>query len=240
MFDRTGTRVVGRRGGRRAGAGRKPANGSRNGPAHRQRAVIAGRHPVLVTMRFHDSIRKNLRAPRFFKRIRACLVAAKVGGGARLCHYSVQKNHIHLIVEAPAGSRGTGVEKALGNAMRGLAIRIARTLNGALGRRGSAFAHRYHSRELASPLEVKRALNYVIHNGRKHHWQAGEGKPLGWSDPCCSAAFVEAWSRRSRHLPPARAPAAGDPVAAPRTWLLRTGWHQKHGGLDAFASPKPF
>jgi REP element-mobilizing transposase RayT len=240
MFDRSGTRVISRRGGRRARAGRKPVNGKTNGPAHRRRAPIAGRHPVMVTMRFHDSITKNLRAPRFFKRIRACLLAAKVGGGARLCHFSVQKNHIHLIVEPPSGARGSGVEKALANAMRGLAIRIARTLNDALGRRGSAFAHRYDCRELASPLAVKNALNYVIQNGRKHHSQLGEEKPLGWSDPCCSAAFVSAWSRRSRHLPPARAPAAGDPVAAPQTWLLATGWHQKHGGLDAFSTLKLF
>jgi len=42
--------------------------------------------------------------------------------GYRLVHFSVQGNHIHLIVEAPDAV-------SLGRAMKGLEVRMARALN---------------------------------------------------------------------------------------------------------------
>jgi len=186
-------------------------------------------------MRFADSIRRTMRAPRLFPLIRSRLMAAKLAGGCRICHFSVQRNHIHLIVEPPPGPRGKATAAAVSNAMRGLAIRIARAVNKRLGRQGSAFAHRYDCRELTTPLAVKNALSYVIHNRRKHAHTDGEPEPSGFLDPCSSAAFVAAWSHQSRYADAPRVPAARDPVATPRTWLLRTGWHQKHGGLDQYA-----
>ena len=187
-------------------------------------------------MRFHESIRRNMRAPRLFGLIRRRIGAAKLGGGCRICHFSVQRNHIHLIVEPPSGPRGKAIAAAVSNAMRGLAIRIARALNARLDRRGGAFAHRYDCRELTNPLAVKNALNYVIHNRKKHAHSDGTPEPSGFVDPCSSAAFVAVWSRQSRHSAKPRPPTDDDPVVLPRTWLLKTGWHQKHGGLDEFAS----
>lgn len=236
LLNKAGTKAASRRGGRRPGSGRKPVGERRNGPEHRTRAALSGRAPVLVTLRFHQSIRRNLRARRYFDVIRRCLRQAKERRGCRICHFSVQRNHIHLLIEPPSAAGGVCVQAELGLAIRGLAISIARRINRSLARRGAAFAHRFHCRELSSPLAVKRALTYLIHNGRKHARQDGTHKPSGWIDPCSSAAYVPVWSRRSQMAPEHEQADDDAPVASPRTWLLRLGWHRKHRGLDAFAA----
>jgi hypothetical protein len=48
--------------------------------------------------------------------------------------------------------------------VRGLAIRVARAVNRALGRRGRVFADRYHARALTTPRAVRHALVYVLMN----------------------------------------------------------------------------
>jgi len=51
----------------------------------------------------------------------------------RLCHFSVQYDHLHLRVEAAN-------REALSQALHALAIRIARAINRVLGRKGCVFA----------------------------------------------------------------------------------------------------
>jgi hypothetical protein len=79
----------------------------------------------------------------------------------RLLHFSVQRDHIHLLVEADEPLRLT-------RGLQGLAIRAAKSCNRALGRCGSFWADRYHSRSLATPREVRNALVYVLANVKKH------------------------------------------------------------------------
>jgi REP element-mobilizing transposase RayT len=135
--------------------------------------------------------------------------------GMRVCQFSVQSNHLHLVVEA------TGKE-ALSRGMQGLAIRIAKAINRALGRLGAVFADRYFSRILRTPLEVKRALAYVLDNARKH------GARLLGIDPCSSGAWFDGWRGGIDAL---ASRGAASPVAPARTWLLRTGW-RRHGLIE--------
>jgi len=85
---------------------------------------------------------------------------------ARIIDYSVQRNHIHLIVEAKDYEH-------LARAMRGFAIRIARGLNQLMGTKGKVFAERYHMHVLQTPREVRHARAYVLQNARKHAAQGG-------------------------------------------------------------------
>src|SRR6476659_4949651 len=85
-------------GGRREGAGRKPS-GEKAGVSHARRAPFASSHPVHVTMRVVRSV-PNLRSQRAMRVIRAAFRAAKERLGLRLVQYSVQGNHLHLVVEA--------------------------------------------------------------------------------------------------------------------------------------------
>ncbi len=199
-------------GGRRRGAGRKPTPGRRPSVPHRSRPSHSASNPVHVTLRTTSSIR-CLRAARVFPAVRAALTLAP-HDGFRVVHFSVQDDHLHLIVEADAAP-------AFARGVRGLAIRLARAVNRSLGRCGPVWDGRYHAHPLETPREMRHALVYVLMNRHKHH--DGDA-PL---DPCSSAAWFEGW-RES--VAPLYAPS---PVARPRTWLAAVGW-RRHGliGFD--------
>jgi putative transposase len=204
-------------GGARAGAGRKLTIGRRPGVPHRRRAPHAATHPVHATLRTVRAVR-CLRAVRVFPAIRRALSAAS-RSGFRVIHYSVQDDHVHLLVEAddaPALSRG----------LRGLAIRVARTVNRVLGRRGPVWGDRYHARPLTTPRTVRHALVYVLMNVHKHRVDAPA------LDPCSSARWFDGWQ------PGLLVGPEGDrPVARPRTWLAAVGW-RRHGLLGIQERPR--
>jgi hypothetical protein len=129
----------------------------------------------------------------------------------RLVHFSVQGNHIHLLIEAADND-------ALARGVQGLAIRIARALNRLMGRRGSVFEDHYHSRVLRTPTEAARALAYVLGNFEHHAAQWGRSVGDGEPDPFSSAAHRAA-------EPPL--------VSEARTWLLNVGWFRGAPGRAA-------
>jgi REP element-mobilizing transposase RayT len=137
----------------------------------------------------------------------------------RVVHYSLQRDHVHLIVEAEC-------EGTLSRGMQGLAVRLAHRINRVLGRRGSFWADRFHSRELQTPGEVRRVLVYVHANYRKHEPELRVG-----IDPYSSGLWFSGF-RESRPLPLSIGISKRTidleraPVAAARSWLLRTGWLQ--------------
>lgn len=123
-------------GGRRPGAGRKPA-GPTAGVPHRRRAVHCARHPVHVTMRAVPGL-PSLRSDRLFPALRHSLAVAS-GARFRIVQFSVQVNHVHLLLEGDDG-------RSLARGMQGLGIRLAKSI----------------------PREVRHGLAYVLLNGRKH------------------------------------------------------------------------
>jgi putative transposase len=132
------------------------------------------------------------------KRIAAANASKKLKGTFRVVHFSVQDDHVHLIVEAEGGALSRGVQ--------GLAIRIARHVNALLNIRGTFWGDRFHSRELTKPRAVRNAIVYVLMNVKKHI--------RGWDgiDPCSSAP----WFFRVDGREP--------PVRSSSTWLGTTGW----------------
>lgn len=142
-------------GGRRAGAGRKPAPGRRPGVPHRRRPEHTPAHPVHVTLRAVDALR-CLRSDRVFPAVRRALTASS-RTRFRVLQFTVQTDHVHLIVEADD-------RKAFSGGVRGLTIRLARAINRALRRRGRVWGDRFHARALSTPRAVRHALVYVLMN----------------------------------------------------------------------------
>src|SRR5204863_6356859 len=124
--------------------------------SHKPRPRLVARHPVLVTIRLRAGL-PSLRHKREFALIRERFEIAAERFDVRLVEYSVQSNHIHMVVEAAD-------EQALGRAMKGLWVRIARALNRLWYRSGSALDDHYHARALKTPREVRNALVYVLQN----------------------------------------------------------------------------
>jgi putative transposase len=204
-------------GGRRRRAGRK-ASTDRPGPPHETRPSHNRRHPVHVTLRARRGI-PSLRGDRAFAALRRSLKAA-TKESFRILHFSVQTDHVHLIVE--------GDERvALIRGIQGLAIRCARAINRAFGRRGSVWSHRYHARALRTPRETRHGLVYVLLNLRKH---LGAGPGI---DPRSSAAWFDGWKQ------PVAVPAEDCPVSQPHTWLGAGGWQRGGGLIDLRENPSP-
>jgi REP element-mobilizing transposase RayT len=215
------------RGGRRKNAGRKPTRAG-TWMRHKARPWHDQNHPVHVTVRVRRGI-PNLRGYQLAKTITESLRRAAQSSDAgpaerrrtfRVVHYSIQPNHLHLIVEATS-------KIALARGMQGLASGLARRVNRTLRRRGSLFGDRYHAHSLASPTEVRNAVVYVMKNYEKHPDPIPDRgtEPQHGIDPLSSARWFGGWAQ-----PPPRS-SLSPPVAAPRTWLLSTGW--KRAGLVA-------
>jgi putative transposase len=202
-------------GGRREGAGR-PRLARRRAVAHRARPEHKARFPVHVTLRARRGL-PSLRGERLFGGIQMAIAAAS-RGTFRILQFSVQSDHLHLLVEAADA-------RTLSSGAQGLAIRGARAINKLIGRQGAVWGDRYHARPLTSPREVRHGLVYVLMNFRKH--RPGDRKRF---DPCSSAAWFDGFDQVG---PTPRAPR---PVACPRTWLGSVGW-RRHGLIRPWERP---
>src|SRR5438270_10061631 len=120
-------------GGSRKGAGRKPTR-ERAGVVHRRRPVLKKRFPVHVTWRMTDDV-WNLRSRRCFTALSRAFWGGANRFGFKLVHYSVQGNHVHLLVEA-------NDERALARGMNGRGVRVAKGLNRGVGRHGKVLDDR--------------------------------------------------------------------------------------------------
>jgi putative transposase len=168
--------------------------------------------------------RLNMRAQLVFRRVRRCIARAH-RGGLRVTHFSVQRDHVHLVVEAPD-------RRGVARGIQGIASGIARAINHMAGRRGPFWRERYHRHDLVTPREVRNAIVYVTMNLRKH--AALDPLVRKTLDACSSAAWLSGWSPRAgpwlealRHSPLIREVAPNDaPVASSDTWLGKTGWRR--------------
>jgi REP element-mobilizing transposase RayT len=193
-------------GGPRSGAGRK-ADRDRPALPHVSREPVRAYQPVHVTLRMAKHV-PNLRSERSFLVIHSAICGAQGRAGFRVVHFSIQGNHIHLIVEA-------GGTRSLANGVRSLSIRLARGLNAMMGRTGQVFEDRYHAHVLRTPAEVRNALRYVLGNYSSHAARRGENTRDGWVDPFSSAMPRTPRGAQGSFWPEAVAKKAS-------TWLLGT------------------
>ena len=137
-------------------------------------------------------------------------------------HYTIQNDHLHLIVESPD-------KRGIARGVAGLEVRIARAVNKLLKRRGRFWKERYHRRDLRTPTETRNVLRYVLLNTQKHHRIIGD---CCFADPKSSAATFDGFAREPFVV--------DDPLrwehVVPRTWLLRVGWRRR-GLIDPVDVP---
>jgi hypothetical protein len=165
-----------------------------------------------------------LRSVRVVREVECSFRAACDRGDFRLVHYTLLSNHAHLVVEASDAS-------ALARGMKAIGSRLARAVNRVFGLRGPVLAEGFHLRVLRTPLEVRRALAYVLLNARRHSTTASRSSSI---DPASSGRWFDGWRRRSSEAPRF----ANRPVARQLSWLLRSGW-RRHGLIDPDEVPGP-
>ncbi|HEX7836995.1 MAG TPA: transposase [Kofleriaceae bacterium] len=160
----------------------------------------------------------NLRRRCVYQAIREATLTTARRENFRIVHLSVQRTHIHLLVEADG-------KRALASGMQGFQISAAGHLNiaiskGKLGprRRGTVFPDRYYAKIITSPRQARHALSYVMNNWRKH--QEDRGAPMSaWTiDWFSSAAMFPGWAEYGDEAFLWRGP-----VTAVATWSPRRG-----------------
>jgi REP element-mobilizing transposase RayT len=163
----------------------------------------------------------SLRSQGVFAVLRA-VFARSSEKGFRLLQFSVQGNHLHLIVEADDGV-------AFARGIQRLLSRAAMRINALARRSGSVWRDRHDRQRLTTPSQMRNALVYVLFNLRKHElagMNPSESALEGF-DPCSSTPWFADWSPAS--APPLGSVArAGPPVVVPPyTWLARKGWKRR-------------
>ena len=198
--------------------GRPKSNES--GISHHARCEHDGRSPIHVTLKLAAGL-PGLRNRKTLAVLEQAFHGGKQRFGFRLNHYSVQGNHLHLIVEATDRS-------ALSRGMKGLNVRIAKRLNSLWKRRGQVFPDRYHEHILKTAKEVRNVLAYVLKNYQRH---ANVFTRI--LDEYASGPWFNGWKEAFE----VGANAFRDPpVVRARTWLQTKGW-RRHG-LVPVVAPK--
>lgn len=240
-----------RRGEKRKRAGRK-SKSWRAGSPHKTRPEIKPHHALHVVMRVVSAV-GSMRRRKLYKAIRDATIIAALREWIRIVHISIQRTHIHMLVEAEN-------KLALARGMQGFQISAAKHINAAIGaglagsvvgkvelaperdafgthrvaigankvtrRRGQVFADRYHLEVITSPTQARRALSYVLNNWRKHR-EDQRGLPATWLvDPFSSGIMFAEWKELDGKPWMWPIKETYDPlmVRRPRSWLLSDGW----------------
>jgi REP element-mobilizing transposase RayT len=231
-----------------------PKPKARAGAQHKKRPELKSRFPVHVALRVVDAI-KSLRKRHMYKALREATVAIACRElhdhpehAFRIIHISIQRNHIHLIVEAQN-------QKALSRGMQAFQISAAKHLNRAVSlksvraafgakwrtdaryraamrdrRRGTVFPDRFHQEIITTPKQARHALAYVLNNWRKHR-EDRAGIAATWKvDPFSTGVQFDGWAERADAVTYMNYRDTYQPmfVYLPKTWLLYEGW-RKHG-----------
>ncbi len=215
-------------GGKRKGAGRKRAPERRPRVPHDTRAALASRFPVHVTVRLAAGM-PRLRGRKPARALRHAFVHGCNKGRFRICQFSVQGNHVHLVCEAADAM-------ALARGIQGWKTRVTRRLNRLWHRSGTIWDDRYHSQIIKNLRQLRNTLCYVLQNARHHREQLP-----AWAngiDPYSSAYYFDGWDDQT--FCQGLSPPDGErpPVAKPHTWFLTVGW-QHHGLLGIHEVPAP-
>jgi REP element-mobilizing transposase RayT len=204
----------------------------RAGSPHKTRPQLAARHPVHVVLRVVSAI-GSLRRRSAYRAVREATLVAARRENFRIVHLSLQRTHIHLLVEAED-------KHALAAGMQSFQISAAKQLNTEIGRArrgarrtGTVFPDRYHAEVITSPTQARHAIAYVLNNWRRH----GEDRARyarSWKvDAYSSGILFPDWVERANEPFLWRWPSGYEPLVVyrPRTWLLRAGW-QKAGTIS--------
>ena len=231
------------RGGKRRGAGRKP-KGICAGAPHKRRPELKPYHAVHAVLRVIAEV-GNMRTRDMYKALREATITVakrelhdKLNGAFRIVHLSLQRDHVHLIVEADH-------KLALSRGMQSFQISAAKHINRMVSkrrgvrRRGTVFPDRFHQEIIKTPSHAHRTLRYVLNNWRKHREDRGALERRWNVDPFSTGVLFDGWKERADEHLLWRWRETYQPMVVylARTWLLREGW-RRHGLIGFHDVPR--
>lgn len=226
MSVQSSTRKRAQHGGRRVGAGRKKT--LEKSPNHVTRSELSTKHGVHTSLRCVRGI-PSLRNRGIYEGVRCVLLRFLELDDFRIVHISIQRNHLHFVVEAAN-------KRALARGMQTLAIQLARAINEQWDRSGKVFAYRYGAKQIKTYRYARNVLAYVLNNWRRHRADIYEGCELNFLDQFSSGVSFNGWTMEFGPPTFAYVPL---PVSPPKTYLLREGWKQ-YGAINPYERPATY
>jgi REP element-mobilizing transposase RayT len=129
------------------------------GIRHRERPRLTKLSSLHLTIKI-KRIKADLKNKSILKVLKRAICNARKKG-LRVIHFSLEYDHIHLLIETPDNSN-------LGLGMQSLGVTLVRGINQFNKSSGGVYKHRYHFRKINSSRELKRVMNYLFNNGLKH------------------------------------------------------------------------
>jgi REP element-mobilizing transposase RayT len=139
------------------GAGRPAKNDA--GIRHTSRPLIIKPSSLHLTVKV-----KHIKADIKNKIILHLLKRAIMNGrrqGLKIIHFSLEYDHVHLLIEADNNT-------LLGKGMKAFGVTFAKAINRLRKLRGAVYKHRYHFRRIESCSQLKNVLHYIFNNGIRH------------------------------------------------------------------------
>ncbi|MGZ3788101.1 MAG: transposase [Bacteriovorax sp.] len=81
--------------------------------------------------------------------------------GLKVIHYSLEYDHVHLLIEAENNH-------VLGKGMQAFGVTLSKAINRMRKLKGGVYKHRYHFRKISGTRELRNVMNYIFTNGVKH------------------------------------------------------------------------
>ena len=181
-----------------------------------------------ITLRVVQQM-EALRTRDAYRALRRAMVCVYRRRNCRIIGISIERSHVHLLVEAHD-------KMALARGMQALQISAAKHLNAAFSawrglqrrRRGCVFGDRYNEEIISNRRQARNAWSYVLNNWRKHR-EDRVPELRGFAiDPFSSASSFDGWATPVHGWPPTY---EALPVHAPASWLLAVGWRM-YGLID--------
>lgn len=139
------------------GAGRPAKNDK--GIRHTARERISKLTALHLTIKVREN-KADIKNKRLLRALHHAIMRARLKG-LRIIHYTLEFNHVHLLVEASNN-------EVLHKGMQALGISFSKAINKVKSLKGTVYKHRYHFRKIGSRREYKIVLNYIVGNGIKH------------------------------------------------------------------------
>ncbi len=190
-------------------------------------------HIVLRALAAIGSLRKR----EIYQAIRWATICAAKHEGFRIVHVSIQRTHVHMLVE-------TANKQALSRGMQAFQISAAKLINAAISkkrderRRGTVFPDRYHQEIITTPRQARNALAYVLNNWRKHREDRGQRERRWMVDPFSTGVLFNGWKELADKDVMWKWRDTYEPMVVwfPKTWLLSEGW-RRYGAIGCDEVP---
>jgi REP element-mobilizing transposase RayT len=129
------------------------------GIRHTERPIITRPSSLHLTVKIKSN-KANIKNKSVLRILKRAIMNAR-RQGLRVVHYSLEYDHVHLLVEV-------GNNQTLGKGMQSFGVTIAKAINRLRLVKGEVYKHRYHFRKIRSTRELKNVMSYIFNNGVKH------------------------------------------------------------------------